>query len=294
MVSMPGARRSARLTGLVLLVACSDATTTTVASCDPSSYRASPPLVIAHAGGNDMAPSNTMYALGRGMQAGADVLDLDLWMTRDGVVVARHDRELSTTTNGRGLIDEAMWADVASLDAAANWTGEKITEPVTVPALEDALEAFPDVLFSLEIKQTVPSIARNLCDVLERTRSRDRVFIASNVDEAVDDFRSACPGVTVTTTFGDLDDRAAAMAAGEQWCFPSPIDQPPFSRERFDPSTSFVSDLHAQGAAIFTWTVNGADDLRMLAELGVDAVYTDRPDLAREIFDEMVGGGGAD
>lgn len=270
-----------------MLAACSTGTAGVEASCPPSPYRHSPPLVIAHAGGNEMAPSNTMYALHRGMEAGADVLDLDLRMTADGVVVARHDRDLSTTTDGDGAVDEAMWADVARLDAAARWTGAPIAEPVRIAAVEDALRAFPDVSFSLEIKQTEPSLADELCAVLDRTGSRDRVFVSSNVDVATYGFRDACPGVTITTTFRDLDERNAAIAAGEPWCWPSPINQPPFSRDRFDATASFVDDAHRHGGAVFTWTVNDADDLRMLAEMGVDGVYTDRPALARRIFDEV-------
>ncbi|NND74002.1 MAG: hypothetical protein HKN44_03260 [Ilumatobacter sp.] len=276
-------------TGLVLLTACSSATAGVEASCAPSPYRNSPPLVIAHAGGNEMAPSNTMYALHRGMEAGADVLDLDLRMTADGVVVARHDRELSTTTNGAGPVDEATWQDVSALDATARWSGAPLTDEVTVASVEEALLAFPDVHFSLEIKQTEPSLADELCGILDRTGSRDRVFISSNFDEATYGFRDACPGVTITTTFRDLHERNRAVAAGEHWCWASPIGQPPFTRDRFA-SAEFLADAHRHGGAVFTWTVNAADDLRMLAEAGVDGVYTDRPALAREIFDDVASG----
>ena len=233
-----------------------------------------------------MAPSNTTYALHRGMEAGADVLDLDVRMTADQVVVARHDRELSTTTNGSGPVDEAMWADVSKLNATAKWTGAAISESVYVASVEDALTAFPDVKFSLEIKQASPSLAQPLCDLLDRTDSRDRVFISSNFDEATYGFQEVCDGVTITTTFRDLDERAAAIEAGQPWCWASPIGQPPFSAARFGTS-DFVDDSHAHGGAVFTWTVNDPDELRMLAKAGVDGVYTDRPDLARKIFDEL-------
>ncbi len=275
-------------TGLVLLTSCSAAIAEVEAACDPSPYRSSPPLVIAHAGGNEMAPSNTMYALYRGMEAGADVLDLDVRMTADGVVVARHDRELSTTTNGSGPIDEALWSDVAQLDAAAKWTGDPLTDTVRIASVEEALLAFADVRFSLEIKQTEPSVADELCAVLDRTASRDRVFVSSNRDDATYGFQAVCPGVTITTTFRDLAARNEAIVSGEPWCWASPIGQPPFSRQRFD-TAAIVEDAHRHGGAVFTWTVNDADDLRMLAEMGVDGVYTDRPALARQIFDDVAG-----
>lgn len=278
--------RRAALGALAIGTACSTATAPVDASCAPSPYRNSPPLVIAHAGGNDMAPPNTMYALHRGMEAGADVLDLDIRMTVDGVVVARHDRDLSTTTDGQGAVDQRTWDEVRDLDAAAMWTGDPIAEPVRIASVEEALVDFPDVRFSLEIKQLAPSLAQPLCDVLDRTDSRDRVFVSSNDDAATYAFQDVCDGVTITTTFRDLDERAAAIEAGLPWCWNSPIGQPPFSRERFEDS-EFVDLAHAHGGAVFTWTVNDPDDLRLLAEIGVDGVYTDRPDLARRIFDEF-------
>lgn len=289
MARVPGLGGSRVLTGLVLLTACSSGTAAVEASCDPSPYVGDIPLVIAHAGGNEMAPSNTMYALHRGMEAGADVLDLDVRMTADGVVVARHDRDLATTTDGTGPVDEARWAEVRTLDAAANWDGPPIDEPVRVASVEEALLAFPAVLFSLEIKQTSPSLSRQLCDVLDRTASRDRVFISSNFDEATYGFQDVCDGVTITTTFRDLDERNRAIADGRPWCSASPIGQPPYSAGRFD-TPDFLATAHEHGGAVFTWTVNDPDTLRHLAQIGVDGVYTDRPDLARRIFDEVAAG----
>jgi glycerophosphoryl diester phosphodiesterase len=273
---------------LVLLCACSSSTAPIEASCPPSSYRSGTPVVIAHAGDGGLAPANTMYALEIGRAAGADMLDLDVRMTSDGVVVARHDRELSSSTDGTGPIDEATWAEVSALDAAATWAGEPPPGPVGVPRLIDALEAFPDETFSLEIKQTTPSMAAALCEVLTDTGSRGRVFISSNDDIAIYDFQDMCPGVTITTTYTDLDNRDAAEAAGEPWCWPSPINQPPFDAvsERLPAAIEYA---HDHGGAIFTWVVNEPDDLRLLAEAGIDGVYTDRPDLARKIFDDESG-----
>ncbi len=271
---------------LVVLAACSSSTPIAT-SCDPSPFRRDVPLVIAHAGNGGLAPPNTMYALELGRAAGADMLDLDVRMTADGVVVARHDRDLSTSTDGSGPVDEATWAEVAELDAAATWTGAPLDRRIGVPMVRDALEAFPDEIFSLEIKQTSPSMVEPLCDVLTATGSRDRVFISSNDDVATYAFRDACPGVTITTTYRDLDDRDAAEAAGEFWCWPSPINQPPFDAIS-DRLAAAVEYSHDHGGAIFTWVVDDPDELRRLAEAGVDGVYTDRPDVARQVFDEIV------
>jgi glycerophosphoryl diester phosphodiesterase len=266
------------------VVAC-EAASTSASPCPPSPFRSSPPQVIAHAGGEGLGPENTLEAMARSLAAGADILDVDLRMTRDGVIVARHDRDVATSTDGTGFVDELTWREVGSLDAAAYRSGDSLDGPVRVPSLRQVLDRFPDERLSLELKQTEPSMAEALCDELRVTGSTHRVYLSSNDDAAVYAARDACPEVLITTTYRDLDEMRAAEDAGRAWCAPSPIGQPPFRPGRFDDER--VRRSHAQGRAIYTWTVDDPDDLRDLAIAGVDGVYTRRPDIARQIFDEL-------
>ncbi len=220
------------------------------------------------------------------MAAGADVLDADLWMTADGIIVARHDRDLSTTTDGLGNIDETTWAELQSLDSRKSWAGAAILEPVRVPSLEQILTEFPDTRISLEIKQTEPSLAVPLCDLLRSTASTDRVYLSANDDQAVYDAQAQCPATTIiTTTYADVAKMREARDTGAAWCAPAPIGQPPYRPGRF--SAADVQWSHDHGMAIYTWTVDDADTLRQLAEAGVDGVYTRRPDIARHVFDSV-------
>lgn len=278
-------RRTWRVATLIVLASCADEQVAPPVNCPPSAFRHSPPLVIAHAGGEGLGPPNTIVAMHRSIAAGADVLDVDLRMSSDGVVVARHDRDLSTTTDGRGFVDERTWAELRTLDAAAGWTGDPIDEPVRIPSLDEILETFPAVLISLEIKQVEPSMAEELCTDLRAAGALDRVYVSSNTDAALYDAREACPGMLITTTYADLDARRAAESRGEAWCAVAPIGQPPYRDDRFDRES--VADAHAHGQAIFTWTVDDPNVLRDLAEAGVDGVYTRRPDVARRMFDEF-------
>lgn len=222
----------------------------------------------------------------RSMAAGADILDADLRMTSDGVIVASHDRDVSRTTDGIGNIDEHRWDELQLLDTRSGWTGEPIDEAVRIPSLEQILVEFPDVLISLEVKQSQPSMAKALCDVLVRTRSVDHVYLSANNDDDVYEAQRLCPeALVITTTYTDLDARRAAQEKGESWCSPAPIGQPPYRDDRF--SVESVRSSHDHGAAIFTWTVDDPDVLRELALAGVDGVYTRRPDIARKVFDSI-------
>lgn len=261
-----------------------------IAGCPLSPYRNTPPLVIAHAGGEGLAPANSVLAMQRSMAAGADLLDADLWMTSDGVVVAHHDRSIATDTDLAGNIDELTWQQLQAADLRAGWTGETIDEPVRIASLEQILTAFPDVTISLEIKQSVPSMAKPLCDVLRELNAVERVYLSANNDEDVYAAQAECPeSVVITTTYRDVAEMRRVRETDEAWCAPAPIGQPPFNEGLLDADN--VAWSHDHGLAIFTWTVDDPDTLRGLAEAGVDAVYTRRPDIAREVFDAFAARG---
>ncbi len=255
------------------------------AGCPPSPFRHTPPLVIAHAGGEGLAPANSLLAMQRSMAARADLLDADLWMTADGVVVAHHDRNIASDTDGTGNIDDLTWAQLETADLRAGWKGEAIDTPVRIPSLEQILTAFPDVTISLEIKQSTPSMATPLCDVLRRLDAVGRVYLSANNDDDVYAAQAECPGsLVITTTYSDVAVMRRVRETDEAWCAPAPIGQPPYSTNLLDPAN--VAWSHDHGMAIFTWTIDDPATLLGLAQAGVDAVYTRRPDIARKVFDD--------
>lgn len=267
-----------------LLVA-SGASGARVVGCPPSVWQSGVPRLIAHASGDRLGPPNTIVAMERSRAAGADVLDLDLRMTSDGVIVAIHDRDVSSSTDGQGNVDELTWRQVQELDASARWDGEAISRPVHIPSLEQFLEHFPDGPISLELKQSVPSMAEELCDVLQRTSSLARVFVGSNQDGPLYAAREACPGLLITTTSADRATMGSSDEGDRGWCAASPIDQVKYRDGQFDASR--VAASHRRGLAMFVWTVDDPEVLRQLAAIGVDAIYTNRSDIARTVFDEF-------
>ena len=268
-----------------MLLGCSgDRATVDAVTCAPSPFRHTPPLVIAHAGGEGLGPANSILAMQRSMAAGADVLDADLWTTADGVVVAHHDRMVGGAAGSN--IDQLTWTELQNFDLRSEWTGDPISEPVRVASLEQILQEFPDVIISLEIKQSLPSMAESLCAVLTGQHAIDRVYLSANNDDDVYAAQAQCPGsVVITTTYKDVAEMRHAREKDDAWCAPAPIGQPPFRDSLLDPDN--VAWSHDHGMAIFTWTVDDAETLRALAQAGVDGVYTRRPDIARTVFDAL-------
>ena len=129
--------------------------------------------VIAHQGADELRPGNTMVAFDHAVEMGVDVLEMDLHSTADGVLVLIHDDSVDRTTDGTGKVNELTFAEIQQFDAGAYWTNDDgATYPyrgqgITIPALEDVLQAHADLPMVIEIKQTEPSIVEPFCDMLK-------------------------------------------------------------------------------------------------------------------------------
>ena len=120
--------------------------------------RSSRPLVFAHRGGSKIGPENTIAAFDRGLAAGADGLELDVHLSRDGVVVVHHDPMLDRTTRATGPLKDRTAAELAELD---------------VPTLRDVLARYPKTGIIVELKEPGPELAGAVVDEVRRA-ARDR------------------------------------------------------------------------------------------------------------------------
>jgi glycerophosphoryl diester phosphodiesterase len=260
----------------------------TAALCPSNRYRSTPPLVIAHASSGYFGPPNTIEMLRAAVRAGADVVDADVRLSADGVLVAAHDDELGGASNGEGSLRAHTFAALRQLDFGWAWKNPqgKLSlrgKGVKIPSIEEVLKAFPNRRVSLEFKVTGGEAT--LCNLVRRLGRTKDVYISSAGDEAIDTFKPICPEVATTVTDAMVPLLRAAQASGKDWCAPAHIGQPPFSRGKntFITKTS-VDWNHAHGLAVYTWTLDSEEDLRVALNAGVDAVYTGRADLARKIF----------
>ena len=107
-------------------------------------------LLMAHRGGEGVWPSKTIHAFQQAAALGADVLELDIHATRDGVLVVRHDPFVELTTDGQGFIRDLRLDEIKHLDAGYTWSGRRwknLSVPrvgITIPTLEEVLQAFPN------------------------------------------------------------------------------------------------------------------------------------------------------
>ena len=279
------------VSGLGLLVGCSGPATAAAAPCPRSAYQQTKMLVIAHAGGEGLGPANTLEAMRLSRAAGADVNDADVHLTKDGVLVAIHDDTVDATTDGTGLVIDKTLAELRKLDAGSHFKDPAggfafRGKGVTIPTIEDLLTKFPGVLTSLEFKDDSGPAPQIMCDLLRKTGRTSSVYMSSDTDPPIEEFKKLCPEVATTVTDAMVPILLAAEKSGTPWCSPVPIGQPPYSPDR-RPTRKSLKWSHDHGLATFTWTIDDPATLRYLAGIGMDAVYTRFPDVARKIVDEV-------
>jgi glycerophosphoryl diester phosphodiesterase len=241
-------------------------------------------LVFAHRGGAALRPENTILAFDYGLSLGADGIELDVHLSKDGVVVVQHDATLDRTTNGTGPIAAHSADELAALDAGYHFDGFR-GKTGGIPRLADVLSRYRDTFLIVELKVNDPELARRTIDVVRAARAIDRVSLGSFGTRALRAARAYEP--RIRTGASREETRLALYRSWVRW----PVKRPPYNAFQVPEvagstrvvSPRFVKYAHEAGVAVQVWTVNDTNDMRRLLAWGVDAIISDHPDRAVEI-----------
>ncbi|ALV37303.1 glycerophosphodiester phosphodiesterase family protein [Streptomyces sp. CdTB01] len=218
-------------------------------------------LTIGHRGVMGVEPENTLRSFVAAQQAGLDVIELDLHLSKDGALVVMHDTDVDRTTDGTGPIAEKTLSELRALDAGR---GEH------VPVFEEVLDAVRTPL-QAEIKDV--QAARALAEVILKRDLVARVEVSSFHDEAVAEIARLVPGVRtalIGSRFGtDIVDRAVEAGAATVCLNIRRLTLEIVERAR-------KADLRIIG-----WVVNTQDQLRLVRALQLDGATTDYPEIKR-------------
>ena len=251
-------------------------------------------MLVAHRGGAKLVPENTIEAFRCAVDEwGADTLEMDVRLTRDGHVVVIHDETVDRTTDGSGAVAEFTLAELRELDAGCRFHDLDGRTPfggvgVRVPTFEEVLDQCRGVWFNVEAKE--PAVSGPLVEVIRRHGQEHRVLVAADNEKSRKDARGyggpwgagrrQCmlfwllhwmPGAIAYTPAVD------ALQVPQRW------------RGFRVVSPSFVRKAHRRNIPVHVWTVDDPDDMRRLLSWGVDAIQTDRPDLLSEVLVETAG-----
>lgn len=250
------------------------------------------PLVLAHRGGADLAPENTMAAFQNAVDLGVDILELDVHTTADGTVVVIHDESVDRTTDGTGAVHDFTLADLRQLDAGYDFSPDNgQTFPfrgqgIGIPTLEEVFAAFPDMRINVEIKQSDPPIEAAVLEVIERAGAQQRVLVGSEYDDVMARFRSLAPDIATSAATNEVRNFYLAQLLRVSAIYRPLADAfqvPEYAGSTHVVTPSFVDAAHHHGVKVHVWTVNDAETMQRLLDIGVDGIITDRPDVALEV-----------
>jgi glycerophosphoryl diester phosphodiesterase len=255
------------------------------------------PVNLAHRGASALAPENTIEAFRLAVEAGAGGLELDVHMTRDGHIVVIHDATVDRTTSGTGAVSEMTLDELRRLDAGHNFSPDGgPARPyrgrgVRVPTLEEVLEEFPAVAVNIEIKAGTPGIEETVLGVLREANALGRALVVSTLHDVVKRFRKVSGGhVSTGASRWEIGIFYISSRFRLEHLVRPAYDalQVPL-RHRGIPLVTprFLKAAHANGVRVDAWTINQADEMRRLLDLGVDVIMTDRPGTMAEVLENQ-------
>jgi len=251
-------------------------------------------MLVAHRGGAALAPENTMVAFRAAVEVWwADMLEMDVRLTKDGQVVVFHDATVDRTTNGTGPVADLTLAEVRALDAGYQFRDEAgrhtfRARGVSVPSMEEVLLAFPDVWINVECKE--PEVAGPLAAVVTRLGAEQRVLVAAERERSRAGARGYRGPWGASLPQGLLFWLLHGLPGGSPFTPGADILQVPERWKGLRVVTPrFVRAAHRLNLPVQVWTVDRVDDMRRLLEWGVDGIQTDRPDLLSALLTELVG-----
>ncbi|MGW7683320.1 glycerophosphodiester phosphodiesterase [Kribbella sp. NPDC054772] len=261
------------------------------------------PRVVAHRGASAVDPEHTLAAYRRAIDVGADGLECDVRLTKDGHLVCVHDRRIERTSNGQGVLSTMTLEELETYDWGS-WKhqGADVDEETELPDLDSRKVLTLDTLLAtvrdagrpveLAIETKHPTryagrVERRLIETLDRygwahpklgTESPARVMSFSWL--SLRRMRAAAPGLRTVLLMDriPLRFRDGSLPTGVSYAGPS--------LEIVTAHPEYVERAQKHGHQVHVWTVNAEEDVRRCRELGVDAVISDRPDVALRVLAE--------
>ncbi|MET9379849.1 glycerophosphodiester phosphodiesterase [Streptomyces sp. NPDC002928] len=236
------------------------------------------PLAFAHRGGAADGLENTVAQFRRAVATGYRYIETDVHATRDGKLVAFHDAALDRVTDSAGRIADLRWEDVRHARVGGK-------EPV--PLFEELLETFPEVRWNVDIKAE-PAL-HPLLNLIARTDSWDRVCVGS-FSEARVVRAQRLAGPRLATSYGT---RGVLNLRLRSWGVPAALRRSAIAAQVPESQSGiqvvdhrFVRAAHARGLQVHVWTINEADRMHRLLDLGVDGIMTDHIDTLRKVMED--------
>ena len=238
----------------------------------PAEWWQKNPLIFGHRGAPHQAPENTLAAFRAAAAIGADGVELDVQLTKDGVPIIMHNKTVDETTDGSGLVAELTLAQIKKLDAGSHFSPEFVGEKV--PTLEELLaELGQQLLFNIELKpagKQSRELVNAVAEQVEQLAMTTRVWFSSYEPYLLYRMRSLLPEVPCGILYypPTFFTRLLSLVTPHEALHPN------FKLI----SKRLVKKVHRKGQRLVTWTVDQLDVAQKLTEWGVDVLISNEPD----------------
>jgi len=237
-----------------------------------------------------LTPENTIAAFDRGLAEGADGLEFDVRLSRDGVPVVIHDATLDRTTDAAGPVAAHTARELAGVDAGHHfqpaqgfpWRGRG----AGVPTLREVLDRYRVCPLIVELKEDRRELVAAAVDEIRRADAGGRVCLGSFHWRAIGMARRMAPEIATSASGPEIRLSIWVSKLG------LPVWRPPFDAYQVPEfrhdvtivTERFVAMARRAGVPVQVWVVDGVDDIRRLLGWGVEGIISDRPDIAcREV-----------
>jgi glycerophosphoryl diester phosphodiesterase len=252
------------------------------------------PWLIAHRGGAALAPENTLLAFEEAVTRWrADMLELDVHFSRDGVAFVSHDPTVDRCTDGAGDIRSLSSTELGRLDAAHHFTRDGTSFPLRgrghrLPTLQQVLRRFPGVPLNIDLKVESEAAADALARELRREQAEARVCVGAEWDPVAARLGEALPTACLFYPREALGGFVLSVRGGGQ---PPParfhvLDMPLAYEGVRLVDAALLEAARQQGKWVNVWTIDDEAQMRELRTLGVGGIMTDRPDRLRAVLSD--------
>lgn len=231
--------------------------------------------VMAHRGSSYNAPENTMLAFENAVDAMSDYIELDVHETKDGEIVVIHDPSLKRTTGVNKKVWQMNYEEIRELDAGSYFGDDEAFAECYVPTLREVMEYTKGkIQLNIEIKlsDNEPHLVEKVVELIHEFEYEEDCYVTSMSYEALKQIKlldeNINTGYVLTLAYGNFYNLDYCDA---------------FSINAAYVNKNMVDAIHNRGKKIFVWTVNSQSKAKEMTSIGVDALITDNPVMARKV-----------
>jgi glycerophosphoryl diester phosphodiesterase len=238
-------------------------------------------IIIAHRGASGLAPENTLAAIGKAMDLGSDMIEIDVHQTRDSVVVVIHDYSIDKTTNGQGMVKDLTFSEIR-MYSAGEWFDEKY-KGEKVPSLQEVLTFIRgQTRLLIEIKggnSKYPGIVKRVVDLINEFNAEEWCVIQSFYSQVLPEVFHMDPSITLHRLV--VSDNPFLPVYKDDKVHVGFVDNFEYIKvinmKKKYITKRIIDSYHKRGLSINAWTVNDSSEIVRLFDMGVDGVITNYP-----------------